>query len=380
MESESTFLNETINEETVFEATGEEGLASSSDKPSVANSQDELLSRLVPPLCYLCADMKTLAPGKLTQHFRQTHLAGHRTAVNGYVIALCKLGCSGGAGSHYHCPHPTCFVYTQTKNRLLIHYKTHLPSFDEVSDFPADYEERAIMKTDTCRPTDSQNLPPPKKCYPFHGIQYFPHASIRPSAADLFEYLCLPYCYLCDGENPAYYYTIGRLERHFRMAHMNRGVDCGSCYLVLCGLNCLPGNKFRKHYHCPFCIPDDPKRCVSTSRYRFWVHLEMHRREMFVPKSIKPTLKISGGNRALPVLKRDFRHSAEMNNVISEQNWNVTFHGQPVICHPSINTNENFFYKMAALPTCFLCNDDKDQYLSQKTSISHQSCPCKAEI
>jgi len=340
----------------------------SSDKPSIALNDDELVAHIQMPYCYLCSDWKPYSNSRLKRHFLQLHL-GHSVRFNGCVVALCKRDCKGVDYAHFHCPHSTCQTFVRSKQRLLLHYKNHF-TFDMKENEMHIVDSKPITYTKSGKRKEL-DLPPPKKTFPFSGVQYFPHASIWPTAEDLFDYLCLPYCYLCDSDGPVYYDTIRKLERHFRMAHMNRGVDCGSCYLVLCGLNCIPG-KSRKHYHCPFCAPDDPKKCISTSRYRFWVHLEAHRRDMFVPKnSVKadPNSRVAT-ERAHSNLKRDFRHTAEMNNVITPQNWDVEYNGQPVIQHASINTNIENFLNVASLPTCYLCNDDKD-HIYHKRLLSH---------
>ena len=87
--------------------------------------------------------------------------------------------------------------------------------------------------------------------FPFHGVPFNDHESIGMNAEEMYSRLCLPFCYLCEERKE--YIVMSRLERHFRMAHLNRAVDCGSCYLILCGLDCIPGEGPRKHYHCPYC-------------------------------------------------------------------------------------------------------------------------------
>ena len=358
-----------VKSESAEELVHEVSIGISTEKLSIGTCNEDLIRRLKAPYCYLCSDFKTYIKSRLFRHFSQLHL-GHSARFEGCVIALCKLDCCIGGFSHYHCPYPHCGYYVRAKARLLTHYKTHKhtvklnPVHDEDNDKGL-FGKKILFPQKPVLP-----LPSPKKTFPFHGIQYFPHESIRPSAQDLFEYLCLPFCYLCDS--PGYFYTMRRLERHFRMAHMNRGVDCGSCYLVLCGLNCIPG-KNRKHYHCPFCAPDDPKKCVATSRYRFWVHLEMHRREMFI--SQPAAVKQNGfDDKDVPDLidNRDFRHSAEINNVITPQNWDVTYRGQPVIQHPSVTTDTDAVLAKASLPNCYLCSDDKD-HIYHKRLLAHIS-------
>ena len=141
---------------------------------------------------------------------------------------------------------------------------------------------------------------------------------------------------------------------------MNRGVDCGCCYLVHCSLMCLGKSNGRviKHYHCPFCSVKEIRRGA------FWVHLEHHRRYH--------VLKNGLGNKKViekchsTITGQNFSHVTN-----SEKNMcNVTYEGFQVRMLPTIIYDENTVLSEAKLPNCHLCNDGKD-YLVIPRLLSH---------
>ncbi|XP_018015293.1 uncharacterized protein LOC108672176 [Hyalella azteca] len=355
-----------------------------SEKLSVAHSSEELIQRLEPPYCYLCEDIDLKPKSRLYRHFKSVHL-GHHIKLANFFVASCKLTCSQSPEegnnanlSHYHCPYPGCEATVKAKHRMLTHFKKHLDYFH--MGFKNNYLSPANKANPYSRLKKSLILkdldfPPPKKRFEFHGVPFIAHASISSQGpAELFDRLCLPFCYLCHDRKV--FYAMPRLERHFRMAHLNRAVDCGSCYLIQCGLDCLPGGSNSRHYHCPFCHYRDPRRCA------YWIHLESHRREGYVAALVNKmkaegTFKSEGGDTAGPSVNFILPEPEDAASNVQRENppavpWHERYRGLPVRKVPGINNGEEAVLAAARLPHCYLCNSDKD-YISERRLLAHIS-------
>ena len=393
--------------------------------------------------CFLCPKNLYKRRDDLEDHFKRVHLRGCLKC-GGFIIAKCCLDCR--LDPHFHCPILTCNFSCSTQRRTLVHFKLNHSESSSCDDLPEkiiikeeveehevtsignNYEEfneelfgvaETICDHKTIALQSSEisvnklenrkfsyandaDFPAPQKFFPFKGVPYNPHDSVSESAEHLFYRLCLPFCYLCQERKP--FTAMSRLERHFRMTHLNRAYDCGSCYLVLCGLACMEGaSASKKHYHCPYCNVKDTRRCA------FLIHLENHRRDNFGSKSnTKSNKRDKGVNNSIEVDAHTMsngvvetsevcfetpRHEnqidslspphpsgyVEFSPVFPDKNknkappqipWNKTYKGWNVLKIPSLNVSASDALSCVFLPSCYLCNDDKD-HISYKRLIAH---------